>query len=487
MSLVDFVSSMSVAEISTTSAVSMNTLQRETGHLMLTGAGGITVTIDAPTAGTAANGRRVQALITNNSAGTCTIACTNGFAQGGDSISLTTGVSVWLVATKAGAPSSDGYIWATLYDSSGAGASAEFIRDTIDAWIAAGSHTNVTITADDPGNSVSFVVDGGYTAEQISDMVGAMFTGNTETGVTVTYQDGDNTIDVVVTYGTTAATACVGNDTRLLSAENYGDFAVALTAKAVLADADLVAVSDSADNDDAKKSTVAELRTALLAADPLGTKIAALAAKATPIDTDIFLVTDTADTNDCKKSTLAQLRAVLLAKDPLGSVINGLDAKATPIGLDMLVIADSADTNDAKKVTFTAAKAAMGVANVAAFTPTIALSGGAAATVTAEVYRQKTSYDWCDWVVDIAGTDGGGATTLTLDFPAALVPTDVNMLVPVKAQVSVNGAAYANVVGTLDCAAAAGADRQLVVATGTLTDDQAFRIIVSGGHEITPA
>lgn len=54
--------------------------------------------------------------------------------------------------------------------------------------------------------------------EATADMVGAMVTGNTETGITVTYQDTGNTLDFAVAYGTTAATACVGNDSRLSDA-----------------------------------------------------------------------------------------------------------------------------------------------------------------------------------------------------------------------------------------------------------------------------
>jgi hypothetical protein len=54
--------------------------------------------------------------------------------------------------------------------------------------------------------------------EATADLVGTMVTGNTETGITVTYQDADNTLDFAVDYGTTAATACVGNDSRLSDA-----------------------------------------------------------------------------------------------------------------------------------------------------------------------------------------------------------------------------------------------------------------------------
>jgi len=54
--------------------------------------------------------------------------------------------------------------------------------------------------------------------EATADLVGTMVTGNTETGISVTYQEADNTLDFAVDYGTTAATACVGNDSRLSDA-----------------------------------------------------------------------------------------------------------------------------------------------------------------------------------------------------------------------------------------------------------------------------
>jgi len=271
-----------------------------------------------------------------------------------------------------------------------------------------------------------------------------------------------------------------------LSSANVGAAIAGYDAKATPIAADSVAICDSAAANAAKETTVAELGAVILGTDPLGTAIAALAAKASPIDADSIVVCDSADTNDAKETTIGELRTVLLASDPLGTAIAALDAKATPVDADSFLLVDSADTNNAKEITFAQLKTMLAV-TVGTYTPSIALTGGAAATVTAEVYQHKTFYDWCEWTADIAGTDGGGATTLTLDFDAARVPADVNAKIPINAQVSVGGGAFTNVVGTLDCEAAADGDRHLVVAVGTLTDDAAFRIILSGAHKITPA
>ncbi len=122
-------------------------------------------------------------------------------------------------------------------------------------------------------------------------------------------------------------------------------------------------------------------------------------------------------------------------------------------------------------------------ATIATFVGTLGWSGGAP-TVTAEVYRQQTIAKNVFWEADVKGTNGNDATTMTLTFPAGLVPADVDMIVPVRCLVSVNNGAYIDKIGTLDCEDGTAGNRKLTVSTGTLTDSQPFRIIISGRHEI---
>jgi hypothetical protein len=112
----------------------------------------------------------------------------------------------------------------------------------------------------------------------------------------------------------------------------------------------------------------------------------------------------------------------------------------------------------------------------AAFTGTLGWSGGAP-TVTTEVYRQQTINKMVKAFFDVAGTDGADATTMTLTFPAGLIPADVDMIRPASVLVSVAGGAYVAKLGTLDCEDSTPANRKLTIATGTLTDDAAFRIV----------
>jgi hypothetical protein len=56
---------------------------------------------------------------------------------------------------------------------------------------------------------------GTYTDEAAQDAVAAAIAAGTQTGLTVTYNDPSNSLSFAVTYGTTAGTACQGNDSRL--------------------------------------------------------------------------------------------------------------------------------------------------------------------------------------------------------------------------------------------------------------------------------
>lgn len=342
---------------------------------------------------------------------------------------------------------------ATSLTGGGAGA-----LDAIDGTALVDGDTAIVVVGNAPGVLYVYVLDdddGG--AESSPDKVQPDANAGTKMWVLATSNGsmGD--------YGTTAATACAGNDGRLpTTAQKTALFdysATSLTGGGAGA-LDLIDGTDLVDGDTAL---------VIVGNNP---------------GVAYFYVLD-ADNAGAESSP------DIIAPDANGGdkrwVLSTLNGSQGDYGTTAVTACAGNDGRLPTAAEKTALASLVGAAAFAAFSPTAVFSGGAAVTVSAEVYRQKTIYDWCEWLIDIALSDGGGATTLTVDFPAALVPTDVNMKVPVKAQVSVGGGAFANVLGTLDCEAADAADRQLVVATGTLTDDQAARIIISGGHQITPA
>lgn len=91
----------------------------------------------------------------------------------------------------------------------------ERAQDAVATAIAAGTHSNITITYDDATNKFTFAAENGvadsntdqlaegttnlyFTAERAEDAVGGMVTGNTETGISVTYDDGTGKLNFAV-------------------------------------------------------------------------------------------------------------------------------------------------------------------------------------------------------------------------------------------------------------------------------------------------
>ena len=91
----------------------------------------------------------------------------------------------------------------------------ERAQDAVAAAIAAGTHSNITITYDDATNKFTFAAENGvgdsttdnlsegttnlyFTTERAEDAVGGMVTGNTETGISVTYDDGTGKLNFAV-------------------------------------------------------------------------------------------------------------------------------------------------------------------------------------------------------------------------------------------------------------------------------------------------
>ena len=73
----------------------------------------------------------------------------------------------------------------------------EKAQDAIAAAIAAGTHTNVTITYNDSTNSLSFVGSASISDEQMQDAIAGLFTHANHTNVTATYDDAANEIVLV--------------------------------------------------------------------------------------------------------------------------------------------------------------------------------------------------------------------------------------------------------------------------------------------------
>ena len=91
----------------------------------------------------------------------------------------------------------------------------ERAQDAVAAAIAAGTHSNITITYDDENNKFTFAAENGvgdsntdqlaegtsnlyFTTERAEDAVGGMVTGNTETGISVTYDDNAGKLNFAV-------------------------------------------------------------------------------------------------------------------------------------------------------------------------------------------------------------------------------------------------------------------------------------------------
>jgi len=91
----------------------------------------------------------------------------------------------------------------------------ERAQDAVAAAIAAGTHSNITITYDDATNKFTFAAENGvadsntdqltegttnlyFTNERAEDAVGGMVTGNTETGISVTYDDTSGKLNFAV-------------------------------------------------------------------------------------------------------------------------------------------------------------------------------------------------------------------------------------------------------------------------------------------------
>jgi hypothetical protein len=89
----------------------------------------------------------------------------------------------------------------------------ELAQDAAAAALAAGTHTNITVTYNDSSNSISLAAAPGYVDEQAVDAVAAALAAGTHTNITVGYNDAGNAISLTgaVTYTDENAQDAVGN------------------------------------------------------------------------------------------------------------------------------------------------------------------------------------------------------------------------------------------------------------------------------------
>jgi hypothetical protein len=91
--------------------------------------------------------------------------------------------------------------------------SAELAQDAAADALAAGTHTNITVTYNDAANSISLAAAPGYVDEQAVDAVAAALAAGTHTNITVGYNDSGNAISLTgaVTYTDENAQDAIGN------------------------------------------------------------------------------------------------------------------------------------------------------------------------------------------------------------------------------------------------------------------------------------
>jgi len=89
----------------------------------------------------------------------------------------------------------------------------ERAQDATALALAAGTHTNITVTYDDNANSISLAAAPGYTDEEARDAIAAALAAGTHTNITVAYDDNANSISLTgaQTYSDENAQDAVGN------------------------------------------------------------------------------------------------------------------------------------------------------------------------------------------------------------------------------------------------------------------------------------
>jgi hypothetical protein len=123
--------------------------------------------------------------------------------------------------------------------------SAELAQDATADALAAGTHTNITVTYNDAANSISLAAAPGYVDEQAVDAVAAALAAGTHTNITVGYNDAGNAISLTgaVTYTDENAQDAVGN--ALGTGLSYNDTTGAISVDTTAIQARVADVSDT--------------------------------------------------------------------------------------------------------------------------------------------------------------------------------------------------------------------------------------------------
>ena len=121
----------------------------------------------------------------------------------------------------------------------------ERAQDATAAALAAGSHTNITVTYNDAANSLSLAAAPGYVDEQAVDAVAAALAAGTHTNISVSYDDAGNSISLTgaQTYNDENAQDAVGNN--LGTGLSYNDTTGAISVNTSVIQARVSGVSDT--------------------------------------------------------------------------------------------------------------------------------------------------------------------------------------------------------------------------------------------------
>jgi hypothetical protein len=123
--------------------------------------------------------------------------------------------------------------------------SAELAQDAAADALAAGTHTNITVTYNDSANSISLAAAPGYVDEQAVDAVAAALAAGTHTNLTVTYNDEGNSLSLAAAPGYTDEQAqdAIGNS--LGTGLSYNDTTGAISVDTTTIQSRVADVSDT--------------------------------------------------------------------------------------------------------------------------------------------------------------------------------------------------------------------------------------------------
>jgi len=123
--------------------------------------------------------------------------------------------------------------------------SDERAQDAVATSLAAGTHTNITVTYNDSANSLSLAAAPGYVDEQAVDAVAAALAAGTHTNISVSYNDAGNAISLTgaQTYNDENAQDAIGNN--LGTGLSYNDTTGAISVNTSIIQARVANVTDT--------------------------------------------------------------------------------------------------------------------------------------------------------------------------------------------------------------------------------------------------